>query len=256
MNMREVPAWANHFWRLVGSPEPFPRRLELSVAWALPLTVIKLPRLGVAEVLEWMSQYDLCTKPSLSKRPLRACLVARAGRGVVLLDGTDPEDEQILSLAHEVAHFLLDYLDPREAAVAALGETALEILDGVRQPTPQERLTGALRGVQLGVHTHLMERSNSGVPPSVDVVDREDKADRLALELIAPLDVVTSQLDAEGFEWRGPSALDAAVERLVVGFGLPRAAAERLGRLLVMAKQPASSFKEWLSGEGGLSNSS
>jgi hypothetical protein len=253
--MREVPTWADRFWRLAGGPEPFPRQLEIPVAWALPLVIIKLPRLGIAELLDWMSKTGICMKSSFASRPLRACLIARAGRGAVLLAGTDPDDERRLSLAHEVAHFLIDYLKPREEALSALGPTVLDVLDGLRQPTPEERLTGTLRGIELDVYTHLMERSDSGQAASADTIEREDKADRLALELIAPLDVVTSQLVAEGIDWRGSEALQATVHRLVAVFGLPKDAAERYGRSLLMAKQPASSFRAWLNGEGGLSNS-
>lgn len=53
-------------------------------------------------------------------------------RNFVLLDDADTPAEQRFSLAHEVAHFLLDYLQPREATRRKLGETALEVVDGLR----------------------------------------------------------------------------------------------------------------------------
>jgi Zn-dependent peptidase ImmA (M78 family) len=39
--------------------------------------------------------------------------MARAGHGFISLDGSDADDERRFSLAHELAHFLLDYQDPR-----------------------------------------------------------------------------------------------------------------------------------------------
>lgn len=56
---REPAFWAERFWSLVGRTEPFPRSLESSVGWALPLAIVKLPRLGLSELQRWLLKRDI-----------------------------------------------------------------------------------------------------------------------------------------------------------------------------------------------------
>lgn len=216
------------------------------MSWAVPLAIMKLPRLGLSELRTWLRHRGLTVGLSGPDRPLRACLIARHGRGIVVLDGTDKEDDRRFSLAHEVAHFLLDYLQPRERAVHALGPAALDILDGVRPATIQERVAGVLKGVTLNVHVHLLERSGAGDVDRLSVLDAEDSADRLALELLAPRDAVLQRLSAAAVQWRDPSALDRAVVILKGDFGLPRSAADSYARFLVSNRLAHTTFREWL----------
>src|SRR3989344_4398370 len=123
---------AEDFWSAVGGKQSYPRSLENSVGWALPLAIIKLPHLGVRAVEDWLHRRGMTGFCELADHQLRACLIARFGYGIVLIDATDPEDEQRFSLAHELAHFILDYLKPRQTALAALGGDVLDVLDGIR----------------------------------------------------------------------------------------------------------------------------
>ena len=242
----EVARQADEFWQLVGFVEPFPRSLETALLWALPLAVVKLPRLGLADLRDWLRDrgIDLC--PDLRHRPLRACLVARAGQGFVFVDGADPDDEQRLSLAHEIAHYIRDYWIPRERALAALGDDIADVLDGRRQPSPDERLAGVLRGVRIGVFTHLMERGTDGLVERISVLAAEDAADRLALELLAPRNDVLARVKAAGIAWKTPNAFAEAATLLRNDFGLPMLAAERYADVLVLSQRPSRSFREWL----------
>ncbi len=238
--------WAASFWRRAGGPQSFPRSLETAVAWALPLAVVKLPRLGLRELREWLAERGIPFRVDATDRRLRACVLARAGRGVVFLDGTDSEDELRLSLAHEVSHFVCDYLEPRRRAIAVLGLAAKEVLDGLRAPTAAERLTGLFGDIQLSGYTRLMERSADGDVARLDILDAEDRADRLALELLAPRATVLAWLEAQGVQWREPSAVQVAGDLLRREFGLPSSTATQYGRMLVMSQRPARSFREWL----------
>jgi len=109
MTEQEIAARADIFWQLAGDVEPFPRSLERAIAWALPLTLVKLPHLNIRNLRVWLDQFDIPCMFSHLDRDLRACLVAKLGRGIIFLDGSDPDDERRFSLAHEVAHFILDY---------------------------------------------------------------------------------------------------------------------------------------------------
>ncbi len=246
MTRNEITAWAEKFWLSAGHPEEFPRSLESAVAWALPLALVKLPRLGLATMRRWLDEKKVPFEHAADDRPLRACLLARAGRGVVFLDGSDPEDERRFSVGHEVAHFVTDYLMPREKAFALLGEAGRDLLDGKRPPTPEERLGGVLRGVEVRTFTHLMGRSEAGEVCRLDILEAEDSADLLALELLAPCASVLAWLEDQNIQWRATSAFDTATQALMRRFGLPASVAKRYGQSLVMSRRAAQGFRDWL----------
>ncbi len=228
-----TPRWvvelAERFWAATGvkaaggspSPPPFPRDLRGAMAFALPLGLDDPPRLCIDTVNAWLARRDLPCRLGGRNRPLRACLMAYGGAGLVLLDGADPPAEQRFSLAHEVAHFLVDYWQPRERAVARLGPTVLKVLDGQRPPTAAERVDALLAQVPLGVHVHLMDRTPDGHPAGLAEDAAERRADLLALELLAPRDAVEAALGALG----GPRRHAEIAALLVEQFGLPPAIA-------------------------------
>lgn len=242
----QAAVWAQRFWRLVGRIEPFPRSLESSVAWGLPLAIVKLPHLELSGLRSWLLRKGIRLHVSGLDRPLRACLIARSGCGLVVLDGSDPDDERRVSLAHEVSHFLVDYLHPRQKALDVLGETGREVLDGLRPPTLEERLTGVLQGVEFGFYTQLMERSAGGEVNRLEVLEAEDRADRVALELLAPTETVLEWLEVGGIRWREDAAIVAATRILTEEFGLPLRVAEQYGKSLVLSRRQPRSFQEWL----------
>ncbi len=246
MNHHEAEVRAEEFWRLAGCTEPYPRSLEPTVSWALPLAIVKLPRLWLAEIHRWLAERQIKFECQGANRPLRACLLARAGYGLVFIDGADPRDQQRMSLAHEIAHFIWDYLDPRRRALDAFGEQILPVLDGDRAPSITEQVDGALRGMALGTFHHLMVRSARGSVTQIAALQSEDRADRLALELLAPRRVVLRRLEHRGIRWRHASAFTLAQQVLVDEFGLPAPAAETYGRLLVLGSRRPRSFDEWL----------
>jgi hypothetical protein len=91
-----------------------------------------------------------------------------------------------------------------------------------------------------------MERSPSRNIGRLEILDAEDRSDRLALELLAPRAAVLARLQKKGVAWRHSSADDIAGDVLRTEFGLPASAAMDYGRILVMSQQPARSFREWL----------
>src|SRR5438874_1875364 len=237
MTEQEVSASAETFWRLAGRDEPFPRSLETSVSWALPLAIVKLPHLGLAQVQRWLLERSVTIELDERDRPLHACLLARNGRGMVIVDGTDAEDERRFSLAHEVAHFFLDYLLPRNDAIARLGPGASAILDGKRAATIDERLTALLGRLELRPYIHLLERSPEGQIERQRELEAEDRADRLALELLAPRRLVLQHLEADKIRWTDASALKRAEDVLTAQFGLPIPMAASYGRFLVAGRR-------------------
>ena len=62
-----------------------------------------------------------------------------AGGGVIFIDSADDDDEQRLSLAHELAHYLRDYWEPRLRISECMAEDAIEVIDGQRPAAGYER---------------------------------------------------------------------------------------------------------------------
>jgi hypothetical protein len=239
----DVPRLAEEFWADAGGPAPFPRDLERAVVIVLPLAVARLPRLWVADAADWLARRAIPCPLQAAERPMHGCLVAHGGRGIVLLDGADPDDERRFTLAHEAAHFLLDYLRPRERAVARLGAGIADVVDGHRPPTTAERVDAVLAETPIGAYTHLMERRPDGTLGCGRIAGAEGRADRLALEILAPAAEVRRRLPRTG-SYAG--TLAALTGLLIHTFGLPRAVAGGYARFLARTWYGGPSFRELL----------
>jgi hypothetical protein len=229
-----APLWvvelASAFWDEAGGAEPFPRTLRDAIDRApFELTVKELPALTVRAVEDYLAGLGVPWGCGVTDRPLRACLAAEAGVGFVFLDAEDAAAERTFSLAHELAHFLRHHRQPRRQAGRRLGEGVAEVLDGLRRPTPAERLRALLADVSIGCHVHLMERGRRRQVVTAEVARAEEEADRLAYELLAPAAAVLA---------RGRSSDPGSVAgALRARFGLPAGQAEAYARLL-LARRP------------------
>lgn len=224
-----APFWVTElaaaFWDEAGEPAPFPRDLRPVIVSTLPLSMVELPALTVGAVRAWLIRRGLPWCVAASDRPLHACLVVRDDGGIVFLEAGDAEDERRFSLAHETAHFLRHYRQPRQRAASRLGDDALEVLDGKRPPRMEERLHALLAGVPLGFHLHLLGRDDGHRPASAALATAEREADRLAWELLAPVAEIASRV--------GVAPDRARLVRLLLDdFGLPLAAAQGYAAVL------------------------
>ncbi len=219
------PVWvvelATRFWATAGEPPPLPRDLRSVLPWAPALHVADVPDLTLATAARHFTRYGIASHDPAEDRPLAGCFGGYKGIGVILFDSTLGEAELRFTLAHEVAHYLRDYDAPRRKVAARVGARALEVLDGLRPATREERVAGVLRDVPLACHTHFLDRR--GRVPNGAAREAEDAADRLAFELLAPFGAVTS----------GPRPdSPALVNRLVSHFGLPLSEAAKYAVVL------------------------
>lgn len=147
--------------------------------------MVHLPRLSIASAQEWLQDKGIDNALSVPDRELRGCLVAHRGHGFIFLDGTLTPDDERVTLAHEIAHFLRHYERPRNAALQTVGPGVLQAVDGDRPFTPAERVAGVLREVPLGVYQHALGRDGRG-RPNTYTLQLETEADLLGFELLAP----------------------------------------------------------------------
>lgn len=182
----------------------------------MPAAILALPGLTNRMAGALLARLGATADDNPVVRHLHGCVLAQGGRALILVDADDPEEERLMTLAHEASHLLLHYLEPRRRAVEALGPSILAVLDGDRQPTTAEALSAVLRGVTLARFRHSLEHG----PRRQSHIERlEDEADHLAIELIAPQAVLRRLGD------RSPGALRAR-------FGFPASIAANLSASL------------------------
>jgi hypothetical protein len=222
---------ADQFWDAAGGIPPEPRDLVQTVSLALPVAVVFVPALTMERIQTWLAQRGIPYCFDCASRRLRGCLVAAGGHGLIFIEGADPADERRFTLAHEIAHFLIHYQHPRERALRRLGPRILPVLDGLREPTAEERIDAVLAGCPLGVYTHLLERSGDA---GALAAGAESEADRLAWELLAPL-ADMRRIAPEHWE-----------TVLQTRFGLPAAEAARYAKWLRYRLGGPRTYLDWL----------
>lgn len=240
---------ADAFWTAAGGWPGARADLYRAVALVLPLDVVLLGRLRLAQVEAWLAARGVRYGFDEPDRPLYGLLVVYRGAGFVFLDGSDGEAERRFTLAHEVAHFLLDYARPRRRAVDRLGAGVLDILDGVRPPTVAEEVAGVLAAVDVSPHVHLLPRPSDIGTRQQTVARVEDRADALACELLAPAAAVYHQLKKAGADGAYFPCVAAAQALLRDQYGLPDGAADTYARRLARGLTGGPSLVSSLVGE-------
>jgi hypothetical protein len=234
----------NLFWRRCGETELFPRNLERSVALALPVTLVKQPRLMLHGIERWIEERGRQFSFNCRSRAVRGCLIAYGGQGFIFVDGADPDDERRFTIAHELGHFIVDYWLVREEAISKFGERIIEVFDGLRPPGVTERMHALLIGARLGVYTRLMERNGVGGGDQAEVWNVEDRADRVALALLAPPEEVLSMVDTSAATFAERQAtMTCTLHEL---FGLPGAVASSYADSLLLSIGRGPSWVESL----------
>lgn len=193
----------------------FPRDVE-SAALYLPIHIERCDRLTPAFVDAWVHQrLGWRRSGEESERPLRGCLVAHRGAGVIFLDSTESSDERRFTLAHELSHFLGHYLALRERAIAQLGAGIVAVLDGARNATDEERVASVLRHCPLGVFKDALARDGGGLLTR-EAERMESEADAAAFEALAPAQAVLAFCRRNEIEANVGAIASALIDR----FGL------------------------------------
>ncbi len=221
-------------------PNPsFPRRMD--ALWTLPVTVVRLPGLTPQRVRDWFSQRQLEGGYPTFERELHGCMVAAGGKGFLFCDSTDPVNVQHFTLAHETGHFVLEHLLPRESAMKALGKDILPVLNGQRQPSPQEEVSALISQVPLDTQVRLMDRDSAGAIPTGKIDAAEHRANLFAFELLAPAQHVLPRI-------RGLTRAEVKTV-LESDFGLPKRKAHAYARILLGPEKRGFSIREYLGEE-------
>jgi hypothetical protein len=212
---------AERVWREVGYRPSHPRDLIRPMMETFDIAVVLIPKLSIDAVNRWLIGHGRKPLRNHKDRSLRACLLARRGFGLIFVDGSMDHDERRYAVAHELSHFFAHYLELRRRAVARFGEPILSVLDGERSPTVAERLSEIIQRAPLGPFDDFLVRNGVGEPPAA-IVEMENEADLIAMELLAPC--------AEVAQLTRPGA--GRAEALQKSFGLPAWAAREWTRFI------------------------
>ncbi|ADO69632.1 ImmA/IrrE family metallo-endopeptidase [Stigmatella aurantiaca] len=219
-------AWLVEAMDASGLPPPlsFPRDLAAEVAVSLPVSVVFLERLSPERIRQWLSRRGIHTEASTPERFMHGCPAVQNGHGFIFLEAADGEDQQRFSLAHEVAHFILDYLLPRNRALEVFDERISSVIDGNRPIEAGEFLVSFLERIPLGNRVKLMDRDHATTISIGKIEEAEKRADRLAFEILAPAAAVLPAL-------KGTSQ-EEAIKQLTSDFGLPKEKAQEYAEIL------------------------
>ncbi|WP_244227522.1 ImmA/IrrE family metallo-endopeptidase [Corallococcus aberystwythensis] len=189
----------------------------------LPVRPVGLKDLTSEKVRQWLAQRGRTVEIGYH-REMHGCMVAWEGKGLVFFDRGDGPAQQRFTVAHELGHFFLDHLLPRMRALDFFGDGIRDVLDQKRPATREESLAAVLEGVPIGVQIHLMDRGPTGEVGTGVVARSEQRADRLALEWLAP------EKAARQVMQDGPT--ETQEQRLEQHFGLPPDRAATYARIL------------------------
>jgi hypothetical protein len=219
MNHPDLEERARQFWAGTGLEQQLPRPIEQAVALQLPIAVIKLPVVNLRAVGAELQSRRIVASLPRDRRDLMGFLYAHRGHGFIFVCGADSAEEQRFTVAHDTAHFLVDYWWPRQRVLAELGPAAVEVLDGRRRATPAELAASVLAHVRLGPYCHLLPRAGQGEAGAAVLAGVEERADLLGLELVAPRERIEHALRTLPPRQRE----DAELACLFLGgtFGLP-----------------------------------
>lgn len=211
---------AQDFWKKAGGTSSWPCDLDQAVAISLPIDVVSLSSLSVKEIEKWFCTRKFSYQFSTEDLSLHGFIIVTRGKGLIFINGSDSKEERLFTLAHEIAHFIIDYQLPRLKACNLFGKQILDVLDGLRAPTIQELVDGILLSIEIKPYIHLIEKNNNSYGENTKVWRSEDQADALAIELLAPFKSVYADLKKMSF----PSFINcytAAYQLLSIKYGLP-----------------------------------
>ena len=222
MAARDVAGVAEVFWHGAGGRALFgsPVNITRAATRVLPVAIRDIPGLRTDHVAALLERIGGTPWNDGSPRRLRGCIVADAGKALVLVDGSDPDDERRMTVAHEVAHLILHYIQPRETAVRAFGPHILAVMDRLRPPTLGERFSSVLRAVPIEPFRHAMDRAPA--TQHEDLKEFEEDADDLAVELLAPWSELHAMHGASPSCLRERYGLPAGVAARLAGMIAPR----------------------------------
>lgn len=186
-NLEDLEHSAAAFWEPIPERNHFPRDLEQYLPLHYQASIESLPALTVQRVHDWLSVNGIAFTDPSSNRRLDGCIIAQKGHAILFIDDALPLDERRMIVAHETAHFWIDYELLRRRIKLRYGSAGVQILDKERPVETVEMLMATATGspIQAFYHYHFKDHKHEN--------EVERRANTLACFLIAPLQEVLSR---------------------------------------------------------------
>jgi Zn-dependent peptidase ImmA (M78 family) len=223
---------AQDFWAQTGLIWKTPHDISCAVSLLLPIDIVSLCELSLEKIDQWLTQRGIKIPIAVTDRYLHGFVLVSKGKGFIFVNGTDTEEERRYTVAHEVSHFILDYKIPRDKIVEKLGMEIIDVLDGRREPTIEERISGLLKNVVVRPFTHLLEKEGDGSFENSRTFDSENRADALALELLAPRTEIVNVVNKKKIKISFSVFHEKCINLLANKYGLPLPIAEQYSKSL------------------------
>lgn len=241
---------ASEFWEAAGITPVYPLRasnLEQAAFLLYPVNIIKLNQLTISTINQWLAGNNFYHLSTIEERQLFGLLFVHKGHAFIFLDGTDDTNEQLLTLAHELAHYILEIDKPRKQAISQYGINIADVFDGLRQPSVSERLSGIISRTHIQPYLHLLEKPEMNSESRWHVWNAENAADTLAWELIAPEYLVKEKLLGKGISLEFNKLRETLPNLLSEHFQFPDTIAELYAKKLTCCwTKGGPSMTDWL----------
>jgi Zn-dependent peptidase ImmA (M78 family) len=245
---KEIQQAVDIFWQNRNpSIRDYPLQLE-SILWMHRLEVIQIPNLDVNGVYTWLNKQNAIIPNSVrgQSRAIFGCLVAYGGAGYIFVDSNANGSEKLFTIGHEIGHFIRDYLFPRKKAFTVFGKSIEDVLNGVREPTAEERVRGILSNVNVNFYTDLLLRDENNQIVNDDTNVSEIMADAIALELIAPHRMVLEKSKVISNRHLRQYIETETLRSLIEYFNLPEKIAYIYSMRIAQYFQKQETVKDWL----------
>src|SRR4051794_4462210 len=83
--------------------------LEQAILLTEPIAVVKLNKLSLLQISKYFTDRGKIISCPLDSKELYGFVLSYNGYTYIFLNGTESAEEQCFTLAHEFAHYLLDY---------------------------------------------------------------------------------------------------------------------------------------------------
>lgn len=177
--------------------------------------VRKVKKLTVEKVQERLSRSQIDIELTY-KADIEGFLIVVGGDALIFLDPDPPERFQF-NLAHEIAHYLIEYHHPASRVQRGLGMEALQMKNGEVALSIEMRIKAFLMKINIQPFTHLLDLSGLSARDRIRVSNAEINADRLAFELLAPFQQVKPVVMAK----RYGDVVNKAEKLLRAHYGFP-----------------------------------
>lgn len=221
---------------------PYSLDLAKDLVDSLGIWVENLEHLSFPIVQEWHRKKDFCFDGDYHDREIHGFLKVAGGAAVIFINASDSYAQRRFTLAHELAHFLIEQKWVSEWIRGSLGGAIEDKWSRGSDLDTEDRLLGVLKGIPLKSQEHLLDSTGESVLKRERISLAEWHADLLAFELLAPMDRLLEEARSAGHEATTAKSHDLLVSKYL----FPQQEAKVYARLIADKIYPNGAIRDWL----------